>query len=417
MPCSAGHPRPDGAAGPGITRRRWLAAGLPWLGPAAARAAMTLEGGARSAELPFERVDNRILLAAEAGAQRGLRMVFDTGGANILDLELARRLALPLHGRFEMPGAGEGRLEAWHTQLEELRIGALRLRGMPFVVLPLSAIRRAIGFERLDGLVGHELLQRFVVQVHPAASTLQLLEGAPPPPDGATELPIGFTGRLPALQARLGGRPLRLAVDSGDRSSLTLFGPFVDEHGLRDALRPSVRSITGHGVGGPLLADVARVCDLELGPLRLPPLLARLPLDRSGVFASRLADGSLGNAVLLRHDHGYDYARRRIWLRPLPGATRPDGVDRSGLWLVQREAPEQGFEVRDVVAGSAAARAGLRVGDRVVEVDGQPAAAVSLPALRERLRDADGAPSLALRLAGEAEPRLLALQPLLPGGC
>ena len=50
----------------------------------------------------------------------------------------------------------------------------------------------------------------------------------------------------------------------------------------------------------------------------------------------------------------------------------------------------------DVVAGGPGAKAGLAPGDRIVAVNGEPAATVTLPVVRERLRT--GPPGTKVRL-------------------
>ncbi|HEV2042820.1 MAG TPA: PDZ domain-containing protein [Casimicrobiaceae bacterium] len=64
---------------------------------------------------------------------------------------------------------------------------------------------------------------------------------------------------------------------------------------------------------------------------------------------------------------------------------RPDIAGRSGMWL---ERTERGFEVVDVVAGSAADEAGLKAGDLIVAIDGKPFSAWLLPDARARLKEA-----------------------------
>ena len=54
----------------------------------------------------------------------------------------------------------------------------------------------------------------------------------------------------------------------------------------------------------------------------------------------------------------------------------------SGLSLISRA---NAVEVSQVEAGSAGAEAGIRSGDRLLSIDGQPASALTLEAIRARL--------------------------------
>jgi len=63
---------------------------------------------------------------------------------------------------------------------------------------------------------------------------------------------------------------------------------------------------------------------------------------------------------------------------------KPDSCDRSGTWFGQEG---DHFEVIDVIAGGPAAEAGLRVGDRILEIDGTRVGRLDLPAVRLRFKN------------------------------
>lgn len=278
------------------------------------------------------------------------------------------------------------------------------MHGLPFVVMSLQALRRHIGFHRLDGLIGHEAMRRFVVDLDIAAGRCTLAEpdDAPEPPPGATVLPLDFTGTVPVVQGHIDGRAARMAIDSGDRSSLTLFTPFAESHDLRRVYARRFAALTGWGVGGPLHADVTRVGTLGLGPLSLGDVTTRLPTGRGGVFASRAVQASVGTGVLRRLHVGFDYGRRRVWLSPVAKPLPPDPVDHSGLWLSQGEGV---FVVSHVSVGGPAERANLQAGDRVLAIDGRPTAMLDLPALRQRWAEHGPGLEAALTVMTEQGPR------------
>ena len=83
----------------------------------------------------------------------------------------------------------------------------------------------------------------------------------------------------------------------------------------------------------------------------------------------------------------FDYPRQQLFFEKNADYGRPDVADRSGLWL---ERVGDVFEVLDVVAGSAAADAGIKAGDLIVAMDGKPASSWKLSDARERLKAAPG---------------------------
>lgn len=357
---------------------------------AAARAAQAASidlADGKTARLPFTLIDNRIFVPVTINGRGPYQFIFDTGGANILDPTVAQELGLKLDPDGEAWGAGAARQQAWRTGVKRADLGDVAIRDHEFRVISLDAIRRAIGFRRLDGLVGRELFERFVVDIDYTEQTLTFSEPkswSPPESFGKPQTLGSYEG-IPTLPAAVDGIKGNFIIDTGDRSSLTLFGPFVDRHGLRAKHGRTVQAVTGWGVGGPIPADVMRAQTFSVAGHNLTGIVTRMPLLKTGGFASSDAAGSIGTGVLKRFRTTFDYSRKHLYL--MPGATyaAADPADRSGLWLSMDEA---GFKVMSVVAASPAAEAGLHVNDVVMAVDGKPAAQLFLVDLRERLKTA-----------------------------
>ena len=90
-------------------------------------------------------------------------------------------------------------------------------------------------------------------------------------------------------------------------------------------------------------------------------------------------------------------------MAPYPGWDAPIEWDTSGAVVMATDLDFQRFAVIGVMAGSAAADAGLAPGDVIVAVNGDAASAYSLPRLRELLKQ-DGV-SVALEVERGAETR------------
>lgn len=348
-------------------------------------AAIDLADG-NSARLPFTLIDNRIFVPVTVNGRGPYQFIFDTGGANILDPAVAQDLGLKLDADGEAWGAGASRQQAWRTDVSRADLGGVAIRDHEFRVISLDAIRRAIGFRRLDGLVGRELFERFVVDIDYASQTLTFAEPKTWRAPAALGKPhlLGSYEGIPTLPAVVDGLKGAFIIDTGDRSSLTLFGPFVDRHNLRTKSRKKVQAVTGWGVGGPIPADVTRSAFAFAGHT-LQGTVTRMPLLKTGGFASAEVAGSIGTGVLKRFRATFDYSRNQLYLTPGANYAAADPADRSGLWLSMDEA---GFKVMSVVAASPAAEAGLHVDDVVTAVDGKPAAQIFLVDLRERLKTA-----------------------------
>jgi len=126
--------------------------------------------------------------------------------------------------------------------VDSLSLGELALCDQSCLVLSLEPIVKAIGFAHLDGALD------------------------------------GVSGRF--------------LIDTGDRSSLTIFGPFALAHDLagRYPLTPEV--VTGWGIGGPIPARVARVDTLRIRGASAPGVVKRFPTGEKDGSWSRSTIGA-----------------------------------------------------------------------------------------------------------------------------
>ena len=127
----------------------------------------------------------------------------------------------------------------------------------------------------------------------------------------------------------------------------------------------------------------------------MPQPVALLSTATSGAFADPALAGNVGYGILHRFNLVFDYRNQVIWFEKNAAFGDKDVHDRAGLWV---ERGKSGFAIVDVLAGGPAAKAGLKAGDVVDDVDGKPAARVTLDALRARFKAAPGS-KVRLKLA------------------
>jgi hypothetical protein len=368
------------------------------------------------AQFPFQLLDNRVFVPATLNGHGPYSFILDNGASSWDVLQtIAQQLNLKSGKSVNLSGAGEGQLSADLVQVKEAGLGAAIFRNETVAAHGFSALNNVIGFTQLDGVAGVDVFNTYVVDIDFDARLIRLL--APQdytPPVNAIVVPFEiYSDYLPLVQGRIGGVEGRFIVDLGDRSSLTLFGPFWRAHGMDKTLGPTLDALTGYGIGGPVRGLVVRAGHFEFGPAKVDGVVARLSLQRAGAFADPHIAGSIGTGVLKHFRVAFDFAHKRMVLVPGKSYATADALDRSGLWLGRGD---NGFQVYDVIAGSPGAQAGLRVGDIVTAVDGKPAAQVDLFALRARLSDPNGGDRirLAYRRAQTQNIAELTLRDLLP---
>jgi hypothetical protein len=370
--------------------------------------------------LRFDDVDGLILvpatLTSAAGVDTSGDLVLDTGAGHLaVDLGLSR--ALGLSERV----SGAAAVEATDHPLALLRLGGLRFEQVwPVLAVDAGVIRRVTGRPVL-GLIGQVILRDRVVVLDYASGTAALLPpergslavpDGPPPSLSRSAVAVPFRvvadGKavLQARAVRPGGSvesELILILDTGATKTV-LFGPSLDRRLPAWRSWPALRGLGAATLRGDAMASIVRLPGLELGP---PGGAA----GRSGVDAAVLGgelprmleeavggpvDGLLGYSFLKHFRVAIDYPRRLLWLDPGAGGVpdRPEEYCQPGIQL---ESADGSIRVMAVARGSPAARAGVRAGDELVAVDGDPVSGGDVVAIGRRLEGRPGS-EVVLRL-------------------
>ncbi len=309
-------------------------------------------------------------------------MMLDVSGADTI--ELLPKAAAQLRVAHRPTGAGIG-------TLSNVTVANASLEHLPFIVLPsaLEDFRRLNGFEHFDGFIGSQLFDRYAVRIDYARKLLTVAPHAVPK-SGMTPLKFHLVEGAPAVEGTVDGVRARFFIDTGDRSTLTLYAPFWQRHHL-DRRHPStstilryVQTVPGFVAGGPVLGRVIPVSSFAAGPLHLTNTSIVLSMQREHLDPN--FDGVIGGGFLKRFDLIVDFANTTLWVRDGALFSAPDRYDGSGMWLALGASGEK--VVQFVETAGAAARAGLRAGDVITAIDGAPAAGMPVSAIRDRLADA-----------------------------
>ena len=276
-----------------------------------------------SVSVPFTYFDNRMIVKCMIDGTGPFDMVVDTGDPDVtITPETVKRLAAHVQSAGVTSGAGNKAVESGSTTLQTLSISSLSFHEMKADVIDLTQIRTKFHFPHLDGIIGYPVLKQFATFVNVDAGTLSFTKAVPAVPSKATT--TSFEGVLPVIHANIDGLPTSVLVDTGDRSSLTLFGPFARKHGFYGRYPSKKNIITGYGLGGPIYADVFAMPALDVLGTHLRNVVARASRQTGGFFASSEQGGSVGTGVLKRFNIVYDYPHHAIIAWPSKYFTKPD---------------------------------------------------------------------------------------------
>ncbi len=373
--------------------------------PLAAAQDFAFTDGGTAATLKFELLNNHIYVDGAIDG-KPVRLLFDTGGLNLLTPQAAKRLGLKSAGRMAARGVGESQVDVGFARAGRLELGTLRMDAPLFYVMDLGDLPQVEGFP-FDGLVGYEVFHRLGVQIDYARGVMTMTHpDRYRAPSNATALDFTLDGRIPVVQGEIDGLPARISIDTGSRASISLHSPFVREHGLIERFGACFETVTGWGVGGAARGWPVRLPSVRLGAAEVTDVLADLVTSDKGAFANPDISGNIGSGLLRRFVVDFDYRARKMYLAPGPDHGYRDNYDRAGLWLML---DGNAIRVAGITPGSAAERAGVKVDDRIVAIDDAAVKSRSLAGWRALLRDTAEGTRMTLSLLRDGKPQTLAL--------
>ncbi len=345
----------------------------------------SISGKGASTSVPIDLIDNHVYLDATLNGKGPYRFVFDTGGSNLIDPAVAKEIKAAGSGLAQDSGTGAATESSSYATVDSLKIGNAVLRHQVFFVEP---IRKGFGVasgQRVDGLIGFEVLARFITTFDYARQTLTLALPGAASASGANVIPFVFIGTVPQIGCAIDGIPSQCTVDTGDSGSVNLYVPFIVDHPQIVPAAHSAVGVNGYGVGGGHDGFMGRLRSLEVGGFRLPDLVAGYSTQKQGFFASPFLAANVGGGVWKRFTVTFDYGAETMALQPNASLGARDSYDRSGMLLITKTGTIEVYAVRD---GTPAAQAGLAKGDIIRSIDG--VIPQSLEQVRRALRGAPG---------------------------
>jgi hypothetical protein len=337
----------------------------------------------------FDLYHNRVYVPVKVNGEGPFAFVLDTGASmSGLDSALAQRLGTKPKGKTDLQGNGEDRGRIEVTRIVTLSVGGTPIETGMVGIVPFAELETYEG-RTVDGVLGLELFKQYLVEIDYERETLKLYESATYSHNGSGGvIPLRmFKGGLVLVRTKVDVSDhdqleTDLAIDSGTYSTLRLHRPFAEKHKMLESSRTIVHS-SGFGLGGEFAEALGRVQALELGPFKLvSPLTAFSQASRGQTSRKDLA-GTIGGGILRRFTVIFDYSRQQMILEPNSHLHDPFAGDMSGMILTTAPPQFTIITVRHVTENTPAAELGIREGDQIVTLDGQPVGAMGLEKIRQ----------------------------------
>ncbi|MDR9456527.1 MAG: aspartyl protease family protein [Salegentibacter sp.] len=294
----------------------------------------------------------------------------------------------------------------------------------------LIGLSNRLGIE-LNGILGYDFFRDFIVNFNYRRKFIKVY--APEIYNykkcrRCVDIPLIFDENKPYLEAKVEMEDqehnMLFLLDSGSGDAVWIF---TDEERGITVPHPSFEDFLGYSISGSVYGKRSRISSLSLGDLKLKEVTASFP-DSLYVKDVSLYDnrnGSIGSQIMKRFHYTLDYPGKNLRLKPNLDFRKSFEYDMSGV-VVQHtgqrivrhyEAPPPFFDVEEIQSdgeevseityqlkfslapqyqiaeirpGSPAEKAGLQIGDIILEINGKPAHKYSLDKISSLFTSRDG---------------------------
>jgi hypothetical protein len=303
-------------------------------------------------------------LKATINGQGPFDAVFDTGSGNLMTASLAKRLGLKLEGPATINAAG-GNVPAKVVKVATINIGGLTMSDQLFAVVDTPITQDQDGI-----LVGDLLVQSLPIRIDFEKQQITFYSNQGFEYSGkGTAVPIHSQDGTLLAEATVDGMDGLFGIDTGDMYSLSLYAPLVKKHKLVEHYGAKIRGYAGEGWGGADQGYFTRADTLQLGKYEVVRPITVLSTDTQGAESSTTVAGNIGLHILRQFTIVFDGPHGKMYLEKNTSYGKPDVFNRAGLLL---DYYPENLKIKTVIPRGPGARAGLKAGDVITRIDGEP---------------------------------------------
>jgi hypothetical protein len=362
----------------------------------------SLPEGKTKVQFPIEVYNNLVVVPIILNYQLPLKFILDTGVrtsiltekaySDILNLAYARKYSIAGPG-------GEKLVDAYVTNNVSLDMPGVQGRGHAMLVLDQDylELRNYLGTD-VHGILGYELFSRFIVQIDYERKLLTLML-----PERFKEkkkfqwLPIRIEDTKPYVTINLEMNDTtsvsaKLLVDSGASHGL-----FLETSSNPKIKIPErhVESIIGRGLGGVITGEISKIKSVNIGQFQIPHVITNFPdpnsyMDTLKLSRSVFRNGSIGGEILSRFTVIFNFPGEKIYFKKNSNYKKEFYFNMSGLTIRAKGSRLKDFEITDIRENSPSKRVDIKIGDKIVTVNGISAGELDLNTINGFLNSKPG---------------------------
>jgi len=250
---------------------------------------------------------------------------------------------------------------------QQLHFPGLTIEKLNFHIIDYGVLSSVYG-EKIDGIIGYSFFSRYIVKLDFDSLELSVYSpGELDYPRGGTILRPAFT-TLPIQNLTFKDRKkqdFNFYFDTGAGLCLLLSEAYVRDSSILISKRKPL-STQAEGMGGRLQMRLTVVKMVQIGNYKFRNVPTYLYDDVYNVISYPFVGGLLGNDLLRRFNLTINYPKREIHLLPNSHFNEPFDYAYTGLAIYYVDGS---ILVEDVIPGSPADKAGIKIDDLIIGVD------------------------------------------------
>ena len=299
----------------------------------------------------------------------------------------------------------------------ELTMPGLQLRIGALPVIAQNNFAETTG-QPAHGILGRDFFDHAVIVVDYIRQTVQVFDPATYAYAGQGKaFPATGTGGPPLIRAKgdISGRKSFEAdfeIDTALDSAIVFYQSFLDSKKISAAHFKAISASYPELDEGSKI-QVGRIKEFQIGAYNVLEPVALFSQSNSKTAENGKVAGAIGGDFLRRFSVVFDLPHQRVYLDPNLQINHTAQEDMSGLSILAKGVNLKTFEIVQVRSGTPGSDAGLKEGDVIAGIDEEPAADLTLSAIRDLFRQVGHEYKLLIDRHGQSLPITIKMRKLV----